>query len=300
MDIFLIERGKTRVTVVPDAGGRIAQCEIFDGSDWIPLLHEDADTPIEDRDPLSWGCFAMVPWPNRIDNGRLRFEDERYTFPLNDPNGAIHGLGFSAPWKVDWRNPAAIGMSLELDAAGWPWRGHASQRVDVAEDELRLAIEITAPPGVRFPAGCGWHPWFRRTLRANDDVRVRVDADERFELASMTPTGRVLPVDGSYDLRGYPAIGDRRLDDCYVGIRGPIRLAWGSVELAMRLSPNLTYAVVYTPEHAVCVEPQTCAIDAFNLDVFGTPGGTFVVDAGRPLSAAVSWRWSAGREPKLP
>jgi aldose 1-epimerase len=293
MDAFVLERGNTRVTVVPQAGGRIAQCAIFDGAGWLSLLLDGDGAPIEEQDPLTWGCYAMVPWPNRIDNGRLRFEGERYTFPLNDPDGAIHGLGLARTWTVDWRNSAAIGMSLDLEAAGWPWRGHAAQRIDVSDDEVRLSVDITAPPGVRFPAGCGWHPWFRRRLReGDDDVRIQVDADERFELASMTPTGRILQVEGAYDLRAYAAIGERRLDDCYRGVRGPLRVRWDTVELTMRLSPNLSYAVVYTPEHAVCVEPQTCAIDAFNLDALGTPAGTAIVDAGHPLSAAMSWRWS--------
>jgi aldose 1-epimerase len=212
------------------------------------------------------------------------------------PNAAIHGLGVGAPWKVDWRTPAAIGMSLSLDAAGWPWPAHAAQRIDVGEDEVHLSMEVRAPTGVRFPAGCGWHPWFRRSLRGADAVRVEINAGERLELVSMRPSGRVLAVEGDYDLRGYPGLGDRRLDDCYAGVRGPLRLRWGTLDLTMHLSSNLTYAVVYTPEHAVCVEPQTCAIDAFNLDADGTPAGTAIVDSGHPLSATVSWRWTLSPE----
>jgi aldose 1-epimerase len=294
METFVLGRGNTRVAVIPAAGGRIAQCSFFDGMAWLPILHDAADTPIEERDPLGWGCYAMVPWPNRISGGRMRFEGQHFDLPRNDPAGAIHGLGFAVPWNVDWRTPAAIGMSLALDAAGWPWPAQASQRVDVSDDEVRLSLEIRASGGARFPAGCGWHPWFSRTLGGETDLRVLVDADERLELASVVPTERAVPVDGDYDLRSYTAIGDRRLDDCYRGVRGPIRLRWGAAELTMRLSPNLTYAVVYTPAQAICVEPQTCAIDAFNLDAAGTPAGTAIVDAGRPLSAAISWRWTPG------
>jgi aldose 1-epimerase len=293
MDAFLLERGRTRVTVIPAAGGRMAQCAIFDGSAWLPLLHADDDVPPDERDPLVWGCFAMVPWPNRIKDGHLRFEGKRYELPLNDPAGAIHGLGSAAVWHVDWRTTAAIGMSLDLREAGWPWPARASQRIEVSDQEVRLSMDVRAPVGVRFPAGCGWHPWFRRRLRdAGDDVRVRVDADERYELISMIPTGRVVPVDGAHDLRACPKIGARRLDDCYRGVRSPVRIRWGAIEATIVLSPNLSHAVVYTPDHAVCVEPQTCAIDAFNLDALGTRAGTVVVDAGNPLTAGVSWRWS--------
>jgi galactose mutarotase-like enzyme len=112
----------------------------------------------------------------------------------------------------------------------------------------------------------------------------------------MIPTGGVVPVEGDYDLRSYPALSGRRLDDSYLGVREPVRIRWDAVELTMHLSPNLAYAVVYTPEHAVCVEPQTCAIDAFNLDASGTPAGTAIVDAGGPQTAILSWRWAVTPE----
>jgi aldose 1-epimerase len=296
MNPILLERGDTRVTVAPESGGRIAQFAVFDGAAWLPLLFEPEGAPSEQRDPLSWGCFAMVPWPNRIIGGRFQFEGNEYRLPQNDSVDALHGLAFAAPWNVDWCTSAAIGMSLDLGALGWLWPARSSQRIDVAGNEVRLSLELHAPPGVRFPAGIGWHPWFRRALRDGDTgVRVQIDAGDRLELSDMTPTGRVVSVEGPYDLRASPEVGERRLDDCYVGVRGSLRLRWGSVELAMRLSPNLTHAVVYTPSHTVCVEPQTCAIDAFNLDARGVAAGTAVVEAGRPLVATASWQWSLGR-----
>jgi aldose 1-epimerase len=123
-------------------------------------------------------------------------------------------------------------------------------------------------------------------------LRARVDAGRRLELRDMAPTGGIVPVEGPHDLREYPEVGDRQLDDCYTGVRGALRLRWGNIELAMRLSPNLTHAVVFTAAHAVCVEPQTCAIDAFNLDARGIAAGTAIVEVGQPLVATTSWRWS--------
>jgi hypothetical protein len=53
---------------------------------------------------------------------------------------------------------------------------------------------------------------------------------------------------------------------------------------------------VYTPKHAVCIEPQTCAPDAFNLAAQGMPGaGMAVVDERHPLVATTVWRWKIGR-----
>jgi galactose mutarotase-like enzyme len=63
----------------------------------------------------------------------------------------------------------------------------------------------------------------------------------------------------------------------------------------MEQSPELSHAVVYTAGHAFCLEPQTCAIDAFNLHERGVEGtGTVVVAPGRPLVATSVWRWACG------
>ena len=45
-----------------------------------------------------------------------------------------------------------------------------------------------------------------------------------------------------------------------------MKVCWDDIELRMTSSENVRHAIVYTPERAVCVEPQSCAIDAFNLD----------------------------------
>jgi galactose mutarotase-like enzyme len=64
----------------------------------------------------------------------------------------------------------------------------------------------------------------------------------------------------------------------------------------MTQSPNVAHAVVYTPPEDVCLEPQTCAPDAFNLLAQGIEGvGVAIVEPGRPLVAETRWRWRIGR-----
>ncbi len=293
MRIINLQRGRTRLTIMPELGGRIAQIEVFDGATWLPLLCESTNMAPEQRDPLSWGSFAMLPWPNRITAGRFAFEGVTYQLPLSDSSGALHGLGFARQWTVDQTGDDECDLSLDIGTDIWPWRGACCQRFAVLDDGVRQTIEIRAAAGERFPAACGWHPWFRRDVFPGSDVRVKVDAAQRFELAfDRIPNGRLVPVDGEYDLRRYPRLGDRRLDDCYRHPRGPLRISWGGMELTMTSSPNVTHIVIYTPARGVCVEPQTCAIDAFNLEGRGTEAGMVTVDDASPLIATTEWRWS--------
>ena len=73
-------------------------------------------------------------------------------------------------------------------------------------------------------------------------------------------------------------------------------IGWGELELTMTSSRNVGHTVVYTTEHAVCLEPQTCAIDAFNLDARGVAAGIQIVDEWTPLVATTEWSWSAGEK----
>jgi aldose 1-epimerase len=294
VEILELSRGRTRAVVIPAAGGRLHQLSIRDGDGWLSLLHAPADPRRALADPTGWSSYVMAPWPNRIDGGRFTFEGRLYEVPVNNGGHALHGRTLFQRWAVESRSSAACRLSVDIDA-GWPFRARAVQEITLRDDGIDQRVEIRAERD-RFPAGVGWHPWFRRDVRPGVEPRAFVDADRVYETHEMIPTGWLKPATGDLDLRGNPPLGSRRLDACYRHPRGDLRIRWGDIELAMRSSPNVTHAVVYTPPHAVCVEPQTAAIDAFNLDAQGIAGaGTVVVRPRQPLVAWTRWRWTIGR-----
>jgi aldose 1-epimerase len=286
-DTIQLANGRTRVMIAPDAGGRIAQISIRLADRWLPLL---LDSAAARRNPMGWGCFPMLPWPNRLAGASFRFRGRRYRLPANDPPNALHGLAFARPWEVVERDGSSCTLRIEQsEVAPFSFRG--THRIEVEDAGVTLRLTLEALGRRAFPAGVGWHPWFRRRLGENADVAVEVPAARRYELAEQIPTGRLLPVEGAYDLRGCPELEDRRLDDCFRLGRGPMRMRWGDVELEMASSANVRHAVVYTPARAVCMEPQTCAIDAFNLEARGIAAGVQVVGPGHPLTAWTRWSW---------
>lgn len=294
-ELIVLQRGRTRLTVAPRYGGRIAQIELLDGRTWLPLLHDDTRIPIDARDPLAWGCFPMAPWPNRIAGGRFEFDGRSYSLPVNDGKHALHGLTFDRPWDVVKQEENLAVMQLSLVGSAWPWHASCSHSISVFDDGLSLEIEVRSTDEATFPAGVGWHPWFRRDVRPGHDVRLQIDSDRVYELSAMIPTGRLLPVDELHDMREYPRLGERRIDACYSHPREAPRIRWGDVELTMQSSANVDHVVVYTPAQAVCIEPQTCAIDAFNIAA-GRHDRRGMVELvpGGVLRATGEWHWTIG------
>jgi aldose 1-epimerase len=203
-------RGRTRVTIAPAFGGRIAQIEVAEGASWVALLHDTAGVPPEERHPLSWGSYVMAPWPNRVTYGKFTFRAAEHRLARNDAGGhALHGLTFDRPWEVEAVDETSCRLGITLDER-WPWASRVTQRMAVGDDGVAFEVEVAGDGP--FPAGVGWHPWFRRDVRGLAEVRVFVDADERYELSGdRIPTGRIVPVEGEFDLRAHPAIGGRRL-----------------------------------------------------------------------------------------
>jgi aldose 1-epimerase len=242
--------------VDPIAGGRISQLNI-DGFD--VLVARDAD-------PMSWGCYPMVPFAGRIRKGRFRFGGHDYALPLNLPPHAIHGFGFTTAWEVI--GPDTIAFDL---AEPWPFPGRVEQRFRLTDS--RLSVEMTLQAETRQPATLGWHPWFRRQIDAPNSLRLEFDAAQMFELDDEEiPTGELVEP------------SPRPWDNCFTGLRRGPTLEWGE-SLKVTMASNAANWVVFDqPADAICVEPQT-----------GPPGSIgdadVVVEAGAVARAWMTLTW---------
>ncbi|MDP9236520.1 MAG: hypothetical protein M3P30_03825 [Chloroflexota bacterium] len=294
MQVIELERGPTRALVTPEIGGRLHQVLIRDARGWLPLLQAPDDPRDAVAAPMLSSSYVMAPWPNRIDGGRFLFDGRLYEVPINAGGHALHGRTLWQSWTVDRRSRDACRMSLEIDG-GWPFEGRVIQEIRVEDHGIFQLVEVHADRQP-FPAGVGWHPWWRRDVRAGHDAHALVDADRTYETIDMIPTGWLHRVNRDRDLRGYPVLGEQQLDTCYRHPHGALRVRWDDIEMRMESSASVSHAVVCTSPTAVAVEPQTCAIDAFNLAAQGIDGtGMIVVKPGRPLVAWTRWRWSIGR-----
>lgn len=281
----VLSAGSDRVSIEPDEGGKIGSL-VAGGAERLVTRPAEASP----GDTLLWGCFFMAPWVGRIAEGRLPWEEQIHRFPQNFGGHAIHGLVFDKVWAVDDMTTSSIGMSCDLDGAGWPFGGSVYHRIELTPGRLTLTARVEAADR-SMPVSVGWHPYFVRPR--DGDLNVTVAADHVLETSEdLIPTGRLIPVSGDTDLRRGPALGERRLDHVYAGARGPALVTWPELELRLDFDPPIETVVVYTPPHAACVEPQTAWPDAPALASSAVEGtGMAALDAGEVFMASTTWTW---------
>jgi aldose 1-epimerase len=233
----------------------------------------------EGSDPITWGCYAMVPFAGRIRSGRFTFEGRPYQLPCNKPPHAIHGTAFTRPWQVDGPDLLSVGLGPD-----WPFGGRVEQRFTLQPDQLTLELRLVADE--RMPAVLGWHPWFRRRLSGtaaqpvapSDPIELVVEARSMYVRDDGgLPTGELAP----------PA--PRPWDDCFTDLTGTPHVTWPGV-LGLSVESSADHVVAYDGSPTgVCIEPQTGPPDFVNL-----PGhrSAHIVEAGQAIRATMTWRWS--------
>ncbi len=296
MSLFKIENDFGSAVVSSHAGATLRSLRVRVGDGTHELItggqSEHLDEPVT---PSGVGSFIMAPWVNRIHNGLLMTEHGEFQLPVDSGVHAIHGTVRRREWDLVSNDNASAEFQVALEDP-WPFSGKVVYRIGLDGASLKQSLEIHTAEGERgFPAGAGWHPWFRRSL-GSGEMSVHVDAAAQWEIdAETVPSGVVEETDVSRKLMTGGQFEVDEVDDCFrFGAERSAELRWPELTLRMTCSPELTHAMVFSPEGSICVEPQTTAVNAFQLAARGIEGtGTRVVSPENPLIATTIWSWSS-------
>lgn len=300
--VINLRAGRAELGVAPGIGGSIARYCWVDGGqehDWLrPTAPADLAPGTADR----LACFPLVPFSNRIREGRFNFRGHAVRLPLNEPPQphAEHGHGWQAAWNVVERSADRLALEYDHPADAWPFPYRARQDFALTEDELRVTLSIENRGRETMPVGLGLHPYFPRTARCRLSARVEamwatdrevmpatlVDADPRLG------TGDGLPV------------AETALDNAFTGWQRQATITWPERNARLRIDadPPLDFLVVYSPpgEDYFCAEPVSHCTDAFNLAGQGrTDTGMLTLDPGASLPATVRFRPSLSWSPQV-
>lgn len=223
---------------------------------------------------------VLLPWPNRVEDGRYRFADEDWQLSLNEPEhaNAIHGL---VRW-LGWDLVAATTSSARWRCHLYPQAGYGGElelEVSYGLTDDGLCVETSATNAGERPApyGAGAHPYLT-VGRPIDGCELRLPAAQRCPSDSRGLPGPPEPVGThGFDFRRRRRIGATVFDDAFGSLdhvdgRAEAELRDPDSDRSVRLWVDTSYRwlQVYSGEgqgslsrQALAVEPMTCPPNAF-------------------------------------
>lgn len=247
-----------KLELLPDLGGAVAAFR-RDGTDIF------RPTPPNAKHPLETACFPLVPYANRIADGRFTIAGEAHALPRNVEGQAhpLHGAGWLSAWTVTEHDDRQAALTHGHDAdTAWPWSYTAEQSFTLGDDGLRITLSVTNRDDRPMPVSLGLHPYFTklgvRSLWFEAEAMWLTDA-------GLLPT-ELAPANHLGDWAAGETIERTSLiDNSYTGWSGAAIIAreGGDLRLSGENTPILH---LFTPpgEAFFCVEPVTAMPDALN------------------------------------
>jgi aldose 1-epimerase len=278
----VLHTARARVEILPALGGALGRF-VWDGRDVT------RPTPAGTTDALGSGGFPLVPFCNRIRDGRFGFGGRAVALSpnLGDHPHALHGQGWRGAWSVDSASDAEAVLRFDHPPGEWPWAYRAEQRLRLGDDGLRIDLSVTNTGAEPMPAGLGFHPYFP----AGGETRLQAGVTGVWMIdADCLPTTHVEGAWRSDWTAGAATAVSELIDNCYTGWNGVATITRAGATTTVTASPECRWLHVYSPPGAdfVCAEPVANRPDPFN----GEDGGIVVLAPGE--TAAVWMRISAG------
>jgi aldose 1-epimerase len=246
-----------------------------------------------DSAPPKGAGIVLVPWPNRIRDGRWTYNGVVQQLALTEPakGNASHGLLRYFPY----REAARSGNSVTLEAPvfpqpGYPFQLDTSVIYTLTADGLDVTHVLRNVGSTDAPVAVGAHPYLRVGDVPSGDLTLTVAASTHIDVDDRMNAVGETAVDGTeLDLRAGRRVDDLDLDDGFGGV-GPgstgsdsAGTSAGHVEHSLAApdgrkvilwgDEQMRYVQVFTPRNfpgregprqAVAIEPMTAPADAFN------------------------------------
>ncbi|HUE26481.1 MAG TPA: aldose 1-epimerase family protein [Solirubrobacteraceae bacterium] len=270
---FDITDGEQRATIV-EVGGGVREYAV-------------GGSAVLDPYPLDAICDGahgapLIPWPNRVADGRYSFDGADHRLALSEPEtlNAIHGL-------LRWRNWGAIERSADWVVVAtrlhplpsWPFQLDVSIRYSLGDAGLTVETQVTNVGDGTAPFGAGQHPYLSAGGGSIDACTVELRAGTRI----LTDPSRGLPVGSEpvagtpFDLRVPRRVGELEIDHAFTELeRDREGLAWVRLQRPDGATAELwadgsyPYIQLYTGDTlaparrrlSLAAEPMTCPANA--------------------------------------
>jgi aldose 1-epimerase len=267
--------GDVQATITAVAAG--IRTLSINGIDLVPPFGED-------QSPPSGAGIVLVPWPNRIRDGKWSHDGVEHQLAITEPkyHNAIHGLLRYTEYTAIDRERDSVTLSARIyPQLGYPFLLGTAVHYELVADGLRVTHFVENLGADPAPVAIGTHPFLKIGGVPTEDLVLRLDAASHIEVDDrLLPTGEV-PVDGTeWDFREGRRVGDVTLDDAF----GELSSDDGQVEhtltapdgrrVSIWADDEFGYVQVYTTrtfpgedgDVAIAIEPMTAPAEAFNSE----------------------------------
>lgn len=254
-EVVRLRAGELSVELVPAVGGAVRSFRWRE----TPVFREG---PAEMTDANTGGSYPLVPFSNRVRDGRFTFRGREVELSPNLPpqKHPLHGQGWRGAWRVEAAEERRAVLVYDHAAGEWPWAYQATQAFELDEAGLTIALSCRNGGPDTMPCGLGFHPYYPADAETVLDTSVAEvwTIDEE-----VMPVGRA-PATGRYDLRER-RIDGADLDNGYGGWSGRTELRQRDHRLVISSAEARFFQVYAPPEGGIVVaEPVTHANAALN------------------------------------
>lgn len=224
----------------------------------------------------------LMPWPNRIGDGRYAFRGAELQLALTEPkrHNASHGLARWVAWSLEEHTEHSVSLQYRLMAqTGYPWLLDLHVVYDLSADGLTVTQTASNMSDSPAPYACGAHPYLSVGPGPVDTWEVTLPAATRSLTDDrLLPVGRE-PVDGTpYDFRVTRPLRDLELNHTFTDLERDdegvattlVRDPASGNGVALWVDENVPWLLLYTADdvpatarRSLAVEPMTANTDAF-------------------------------------
>jgi aldose 1-epimerase len=220
--------------------------------------------------------LPLLPWPNRIADGRYTFEGVHQQLPITQvaEHNAIHGLTSYVAWHAVQEEASATFTTTVHPQPGYPFTLDLAVVYELGEAGLTVTTSARNAGDRRLPFGAGHHPYLAPLTPYVDATELVLRAATVLETDQRgIPSGRRPAARSDLDFNARRLVGGTRLDHCFTDLeRGPdgiARVGFGDLELW--LDSSYPFVMLYSGDtlaqplrrKGLAVEPMSCPPNAF-------------------------------------
>lgn len=224
---------------------------------------------------------VMMPWVNRVGDGRYEFGGRTLQLALSEPakGNAIHGLVHWVPWTVVDQGDDHVTLRYELaPQTGYPWALDLEVAYRLGDDGLTTTLSAINVGTEAAPYGTGLHPYLT-VGRQVDDCVLTLPASTWCAMDERGLPSPAEPVEGTvWDFRDGRAIGDLVVDHPFGGVADDATATLTDLDsgrsASLTVHDGIGWLHVFTGDtvrgrerEALAVEPVSAPPDSFRSGV---------------------------------